>query len=785
MGRCIGIDLGTTNSVAAIREGAPRVLQNRESLDLTRSVVGEYKSKILVGELALDRQLMAPKDTVESIKRLMGRGFRDENVQRLKEKAVFAVVEPSDGTDDDVRVVMGGKEYSPIQISSMILKKVKDDAEMRLNDVVEYAVITVPAYFTDKQKDATRKAGRLAGLKVQKILEEPTAAAIAFGVENVGPEDSETILVYDLGGGTFDVSIMTIVGGSFVTLNIEGDMWLGGDDFDRKIMDHVLRYVSTVYGVDGTADTRFMTELKKKAEQAKRALSTMTRTDIIIPGMLKDDDGNLISVELDISRTEFEGMIATDVARSMAIVETAMKNAGEAMTADQIDHVLVVGGSSYIPLVQSSLAARFGREKLMMGVDPMKCVAYGAAILSAKWSEAVECRKGHVNPGKNTVCEAPDCGEPLDLELTIADGVTGMPYGIRTKAEKVTCSNGHENPGKNRRCCVAGCEEELTGADDCYEEIIPKGASFPTPEPVKRRFSTPAANLKRLRVAIYAGSDRVASKNDLQATVWLELPDHVSEDTPVEVFLSLDGDGILNKVLVALLDGSGTRVETYLDRGDGLRSLLEKKLEQLKRRKDEAGDTLDPEGKMKWEELYGKATKALSANDTAAASSCADRMEKLLQAGGDAWKRRAKGLCGYTELVLGHSFLLDPPKTQQLKTLVKELQASIDRDDEAGAEQKYKELDEATDDLPDMIKLLMMLIRAVGIAKEKGLGVESDNVLAAYHKVESALRANDPNRAAEISNSIGPILGNIFGAANQDSGQTDKKIEDVPLRGPK
>ena len=782
MGKSIGIDLGTTNSVAAIREGAVHVLQNRESQDLTRSVVGEYRKRIVVGMLALDNQLLAPSDTIESIKRLMGRGFRDENVQQLKEHAAYTVVEPSDGTDDDVRVIMGGKEYSPIQISSMILKKVKEDAEMRLGGdpgSVEFAVITVPAYFTDKQKDATRKAGQLAGLKVQKILDEPTAAAIAFGVDNVGADNSKTILVYDLGGGTFDVSVMTIVGGSFVTLNIEGDMWLGGDDFDRKIMDHVLQHVSTVYGVDGATDPRFMVELKKKAEQAKKALSTMNRTDIIIPGMLKDDEDNLISVELELSRGEFEAMIAKDVARSIEIVQAAIKNAGEAMTPDQIDHVLLVGGSSYIPLVQSALAKVFGREKLRMDIDPMKCVAYGAAILSAKWAEKIECPKGHVNPGKNSVCEIPGCGEPLSSELVGVDGgVTPMHYGIRTKAETIQCSKGHPNPGKNKRCSVVDCGEELTAGNDSFEVIIPKGTTFPMLEPAPRRFWTPAANLKRLRVPIYAGSDPIASKNELMATVWLELPDHVPEDAPVEVAFSLDEDGVLKKVQVTLLDGSGAKIETYLDRGDGLRSRLEKKLEQLKKRRDQAGGTLDPEAGKRWDELYAQATKALSANDTGTAGSCAEQMDKLVQAPDDTWKRKAKGLCGYTEMVLEHSFLLDPPKTQQLKTLVRELRSYVESDDERAGERKYKELDEATDELPGEIKLLMMLIRAVNVANEKGLGVESESVLAAYHKIESAFRANDFQRAAEISNSLGPTLDKIFQSAGGDSAPTGKGEKD-------
>jgi molecular chaperone DnaK (HSP70) len=604
MGNCIGIDLGEKYTTIAICEGGEaRVLQNRESQDLTRSVVGEYRKRIVVGMLALDNQLLAPSDTIESIKRLMGRGFRDENVQQLKEHAAYTVVEPSDGTDDDVRVIMGGKEYSPIQISSMILKKVKEDAEMRLGGdpgSVEFAVITVPAYFTDKQKDATRKAGQLAGLKVQKILDEPTAAAIAFGVDNVGADDSKTILVYDLGGGTFDVSVMTIVGGSFVRLNIQGDMWLGGDDFDRKIMDHVLQHVSTVYGVDGATDPRFMVELKKKAEQAKKALSTMNRTDIIIPGMLKDDEDNLISVELELSRGEFEAMIAKDVARSIEIVQAAIKNAGEAMTPDQIDHVLLVGGSSYIPLVQSALAKVFGREKLRMDIDPMKCVAYGAAILSAKWAEKIECPKGHVNPGKNSVCGMPGCGEPLFADLAgDRGGVTPMAYG--TQAE-----------------------------GDQFDVIIPKGTLFPMTKPEIKRFRTSAADLRRVCIPLYAGSDPVASRNELMATVWLELPGHVPVDTPYEVAFSLDEDGVLKKVQVALLDGSAAKIETYLDRGDGLRSRLEKRLEQLKRRSGFALNRLNPKMEDNFDDLYTRVITMLNVNDTESAAKLIARLESIL-----------------------------------------------------------------------------------------------------------------------------------------------------------
>jgi molecular chaperone DnaK (HSP70) len=237
---------------------------------------------------------------------------------------------------------------------------------------------------------------------------------------------------------------------------------------------------------------------------------------------------------------------------------------------------------------------------MLTNVDPTKCLAYGAAILSSKLSGKVECPKGHINPGKNTVCEFPGCGELLSANdgPISKPGVTGMPYGV-------------------------------SGPHGEFEILITQGSIFPTLEPVKKRFRTPAANLRRMKVPIYAGFDPIASKNELQATVWLELPDHVPEGTSVEAAFSLDEDGILNKVLVELEDGSGTRVETYLDRGEGLRSHLEKKLDDLKRRRDFAQDEIDAEADKQWDELYGQATKALGANDTGIASSCAEKMEQL------------------------------------------------------------------------------------------------------------------------------------------------------------
>src|SRR5260370_10387961 len=435
MAKGIGCDLGTTNSVVAIRQADTKVLQSREGQDSIPSVVGWRRDQIIVGSLAVDRLIGAPENTIVSIKRLIGRAYRDPEVERVRSRYLYQVVPPFEGTDDDLRVALAGKQYSPIEISSHILRKIKEDAELRLADTVEFAVITVPAYFSDKQRDATRKAGQMAGLKVQKILDEPTAAAIAFGVDNVGANDAANILVYDLGGGTFDISVLTVVGGVFAQLDIEGDMWLGGDDFDHKIMDHVLDYVTATYEVDASRKKRFQVELKKCAEYAKRALSGMTRPDITVLGLLEDKDGNPIDVEVELTRDQFESMIRPDVERTIDLVKTAIENAR--MEPEHIDHVLLVGGSSCIPLVRKSLIAIFGESKLRTDVDPMKCVAFGAAALAARYGAQVECSNGHISPGTALACE--ECGEALaetGQEIEIGS-VTPRGYRNQTNRDKI------------------------------------------------------------------------------------------------------------------------------------------------------------------------------------------------------------------------------------------------------------------------------------------------------------------------------------------------------------
>ena len=395
MGKKIGIDLGIRSSIVAFHDGMhPKVLLNREGKGQTPSVVGLKKRKgqksdmpgeILVGETAYDYFPMAPENTILSIKRLMGKGVGDSEVERVKKEFLYKVVQPSEGTKDSIRVLMDDKEYSPIDISAIILKKMKEDAEYRLQDNVTHAVITVPAYFGQLQKDATYRAATKAGLKVIALLDEPTAAAIAFGLDSGNDSMPKTILVYDFGGGTFDISVLMWAGNVFAPLNLEGDMWLGGDNLDQELINYVVEHVREEYKIDPASNMRFMAELKKKARNAKEKLSSSQTVDIIIPGLLQDGDGDLIDVELEVTRNEFNRMIRPHVARTISLVEKAIENAN--LTKDQIDFVLMAGNSTNVPLVQEEMEKLFGSDKIMRNIHPKHCKALGAATLAGRFGE--------------------------------------------------------------------------------------------------------------------------------------------------------------------------------------------------------------------------------------------------------------------------------------------------------------------------------------------------------------------------------------------------------------
>src|SRR5213596_1356299 len=353
MSKIIGIDLGTTNSVVAVMQGGePVVIPNQEGARTTPSVVAITKTgERLVGQVAKRQAITNPENTVYSIKRFMGRRF--DEVQSEVKTVPYKVIAGSNG---DVRVVAQGKEYSPPEISAMILQKMKDAAEQYLGEKITQAVITVPAYFNDSQRQATKDAGKIAGLEVLRIINEPTAAALAYGMDK---KKDETIAVYDLGGGTFDISILDIGEGVFEVKATNGDTHLGGDDFDQRIIDWIGEEFKKEHGIDLRKDRMALQRLKEAAEKAKCELSTTLQTEINLPFITADANGPKHLV-LTLTRAKLEALVADLIERTIGPCRQAMQDAG--LTPKDIQEVILVGGQTRMPKVQEVVKQLFGRE---------------------------------------------------------------------------------------------------------------------------------------------------------------------------------------------------------------------------------------------------------------------------------------------------------------------------------------------------------------------------------------------------------------------------------------
>ncbi len=371
MSRIIGIDLGTTNSVVAVMEGGePAVIASPEGGRTTPSVVAFTKSgERLVGQVAKRQAITNPENTIYSIKRFMGRRFNE--VQNEIKAVPYKVASVSNG---DVRVVAQGKEYSPPEISAMILQKMKDAAEQYLGEKVAQAVITVPAYFNDSQRQATKDAGRIAGLDVLRIVNEPTAAALAYGLDK---KKDETIAVYDFGGGTFDISILEVGEGVVEVKSTNGDTHLGGDDIDKRIMDWIVEEFRKDQGIDLSKDRMAIQRLKEAAEKAKMELSTVLETEINLPFITADASGPK-HLTMKLTRARFEQMCEDIFQRSVGPVKQALQDAG--LGPEKIDEVVLVGGSTRVPRIQQIVKNLFNGKEPHKGVNPDEVVAVGAAV---------------------------------------------------------------------------------------------------------------------------------------------------------------------------------------------------------------------------------------------------------------------------------------------------------------------------------------------------------------------------------------------------------------------
>ena len=373
MGKIIGIDLGTTNSAFAYMvAGKPEVITNSEGDRTTPSVVAiTKKGDRLVGKVAQRQRVTNPENTIYGIKRLIGRKYEDKEVQDDKKNVPFKITKSEKG--DSVAVTLGGKDYSPEAISAMILSKIKADAEAYLGEKVTEAIITVPAYFDDSQRQATKDAGKIAGLEVRRIINEPTAAALAYGLDK---KDDQKIVVFDLGGGTFDVSVLELGDGVFEVKSTNGDTHLGGEDFDNKIVDDILKDFEDQKGIDLRKDAAAMQRIKGEEKKEKKELSSATETEINLPYITADADGPK-HLELTLTRAKLEELVAPLLDRLDGPVKKALSDAD--LSASDINEVVMVGGMTRMPAVVERVKKFFGKDP-MQGVNPDEVVAVGAAI---------------------------------------------------------------------------------------------------------------------------------------------------------------------------------------------------------------------------------------------------------------------------------------------------------------------------------------------------------------------------------------------------------------------
>ncbi|GBE13386.1 chaperone protein DnaK [bacterium BMS3Bbin14] len=480
MGRIIGIDLGTTNSCVAIMDGGtPKVIENAEGNRTTPSVVAfSDNGERLVGQVAKRQAVTNPTRTLFAIKRLIGRKFTDPEVKKSIEISPFKIVEGSNG---DAAVEVDGKVYSPAEISAMILGKMKQTAEEYLGETVTEAVITVPAYFNDAQRQATKDAGKIAGLNVQRIINEPTAASLAYGLDKKG---EEKIAVFDLGGGTFDVSILEIGDGVFEVKSTNGDTFLGGEDFDMRIVNWLADEFKRDQGIDLRSDNMALQRLKEEAEKAKMELSTTMETNINLPFITADASGPK-HLNAKLSRAKLEALVEDLIDRTEGPCRTALKDAG--LTAADIDEVILVGGMIRMPKVQEKVKSIFGKEP-HKGVNPDEVVAIGAAI------------QGGVLKG--------------DVKDVLLLDVTPLSLGIET----------------------------LGGV---FTKLIEKNTTVPTKK--SQIFSTAADNQPAVSIHVLQGEREMAQDNKTIGRFELTSIPPVPRGVPqIEVTFDLDANGILN-----------------------------------------------------------------------------------------------------------------------------------------------------------------------------------------------------------------------------------------------
>lgn len=725
MGNIVGIDLGTTNSVAAFKFADAEVVTAPDNTPpdrkLTRSVVALKDNQIVVGQDAYFQLKADPENVIISIKRLIGRGFGDSVVQQQLDRFAYKITKSSKGTENSLSVWLGGKEYEPEDISAEILKKVVHNAQtyqeqQGQRETITKAVITIPAYFNDKQRHATQIAATRAGLAGSELLPEPTAAAISYGFKP-NSEDVKTILVYDFGGGTFDSSIVTSAGNQFIESGKAGDLWLGGDDIDDRIIDFVKQQVAEAEDLDDVDSfiakmphyqrVRFLGDLKMAVEQAKILLSSNSTAKIMPSTPLIDDLGMAISIDVEITREQFEKIILPLVERSIAVCKDAIKYSD--YPEEMIDVVLLVGGSSQIPLVQRKVKEAFGAERVVVHPRPMYAVAEGAAIQAAGLVEKV--------------------------------GTVSRDY------------------------CI-----ELV--NDPRHKLIKQGDILPVK--TTHTFRTEADGQSLIHFKFYSPDDVSKRDDERIGDMWLALDKAYPKGTEVLVTAELDEKNGSLQTTAILKNDPSVKVSCSLSTG-GQDESISREVEETIQQLNKDGN-LTERGVQEAYRIAGETVRAANqiksqdGNIREDRASAAKSKSQELKRFADDDYDTAEFFIRYFKFITGEcGFLLSSSQKARLETLSKDLENAIARHAKGDVQKLCEDAKQELENLPEKVSLI--LVCRDGVARAHQIEPNHARVLAGkLSQMIDAMRREDGYEAErlfrELAEGIRPYLDRELPTAN-------------------